>query len=761
MRAIVFSTHRQIRDFIAEQDDAILPKLYTIDEFIRRCVVVEGRVMVDDATRVIHLYKAVQSIDIDKLGFEKNFLSFLQNSTFIFRFFEELFAEKVTIEDIRLADIYADFEDHLALLERIYENYKKVLDSEGLFDRITIENYRLCENFLRQFERIDFYVEGYLSRFEVGVLGKIGTPLFLHLTATPFNRKLLERLPTKEPLESGFSYTIDWHSGEAVSREKCAALEPEKIHVAAFEERIDQVGFVLKMVDEFIEKGADPDRVAVIVPDEGFCEYLKLFDKMKNFNFAMGTPFVQTRYYRTLSDLYEALTDGKASAKAKMANSATMESFAKVNDFEGFLEFLKSLPLGPREEEAIDEELFMFRRFAPLLEKETPLHLLKSWLRRIERVQIDDIGGGRVTVMGVLESRGKRFDGAVIVDFNEDTVPKVSEKDLFLNSSVRKHAKMPTREEKENLQKNYYYRLLQNSDRVAIGYVKNEENQPSRFLLELGLSEASALEDDRYRPIIAPVRETPRRYDAPIVGKNPFLAKPKLTPSRLKDYFVCKRRFYYKYILSIRQKDKKEEPNIGTLVHDALESAAKNKDSFGDWKGYHSFVMNHIYKNAASPLQRFEISIEFEPRLENFCKIDFDSLKGYQQARLEEWCPVEFGGFLLNFRIDRVDVGETIVRLIDYKTTRSIESTIKDENDYQLLFYRLWAEKVWPDRKIVTLFWDIYKGEEIAIETEEAKEELAKRLENLKVEPEISYDMTEDIKACRYCDYRVVCGRDG
>ncbi len=764
MNAIVFSTHRQIRDYMAEQGDAILPKLYTIDEFIRRCVVVPSKVMVDDASRVLYLYKAAKTLDIGKLGFEKNFLSFLQNSPFIFRFFEELFAERVAIEDIRLADTYADFEDHLKLLEAIYDAYKKVLEAEGLFDRITIENYRLGENFLRQFERIDLYVEGYLSRFEIGVLEKIAkikTPLFLHLTATPFNRKLLQRLQVNDPLESGFSYAIDWQDRRVLTREKMPVPTAEKILMEAFEERIDQAAFVLKTVDDFIEQGADPAKVAVIVPDEGFAEYLKLFDRMNNFNFAMGTPFVQSAYYRTLDDLYEFLTDGREDAKAKMANSEVAARFREVEDFEGFIKFLQTIPLAPREAEAIDETLFMFRRFAPLLKNEKPLHLLKSWLQRIEGIQIDDIGGGKVTVMGVLESRGKKFDGVVIVDFNEEIVPKVSEKDLFLNSSVRRHAKMPTRQDKENLQKNYYYRLLQNSARAAICYVRNEENQPSRFLLELRLSEAATLADEKYRPVIAPVGEAPRRYDAPIVGENPFLKSPKLTPSRLRDYLVCKRRFYYKYILEIRKQEREQTPNIGTLVHDALEAAVRNKSRFSDWKSYHAFVMDHLYSHAASPLQRFEMALEYEPKIRDFCQKDFEALEGYEQVRLEEWCPVDFGGFSLSAKIDRVDLGESIVRLIDYKTTRSIDKTLKDENDYQLLFYRLWAETLWPDRRIVTLYWDIYGQKELAVETDEARERLAETLETLKAEPETAYEMTDDTKACKYCDYAVVCQRSG
>ncbi|WOE70753.1 PD-(D/E)XK nuclease family protein [Hydrogenimonas thermophila] len=759
MKCLVFSTHRQVRDFISQHDNTILPKLYTIDEFLKRCVVVPEKVFVDKSERILYLYKAAKSVDIGKLGFDKNFLSFIQNSSFIFRFYEEIFAEQVDIDTIRSADTYADFEDHLVLLKELFYKYKELLEEEGLVDKITIENFRIAETFLEQFEEIELFVEGYLSRFEIGVLQRLKVPLKINFAYTPFNKKLIDRLGIDESLPIDYSFEFDWQRKKIINKILLPKVKRDAIEVSAFEERINQVAFVLKKVEQFIEDGANPDNVAVIVPDESFSEYLKLFDSVKNFNYAMGTPFVQSSYYRRLADLYDALTDAKESAKAKIAGSDIANSFEQVDGFESFIEFLQNLPSTAKELEIIDEELFMFKRFAPLLEGVKPLHLLHSWLQRLEDKQIDDVGGGRITVMGVLESRGKEFDGVVIVDFNEDIVPKVDEKDLFLNSTIRKHAGMPTRKDKENLQKNYYYRLLQNSKRVAISYVKNEESLPSRFLFELGLKE-SKVQDELYRAIIAPSIETPKLEDVPIVSKNLFLEEPKLTPSRLKDYLVCLRRFYYKYQLKIENEVESGDVNIGTLIHSALEEAVKQKDMFNSHKDYHAFVMDTLYKSTTSPLQRFEISLEWEPKLQKFCEIDFESLKSFKQECIEKWCSNEYFGFELSSKIDRVDLGETVVRLIDYKTTKNIDNTVKDENDFQLLFYRLWAEANFPNRRIETIYWDIYGSKEVKVDTTPKKEQLAEIVNELKQRKEIDFTKTDDIKACKYCDYKVACGRD-
>ncbi len=758
MECIVFSTSRRIRDYIASKESALLPKLYTMEEFIKRSIVVPGRAFVDEAGRVLYLYRAVKDLDMGALGFEREFLAFLKNSSFLFRFFEEMFAEQVGIEALRGADTYADFEDHLALLQKIHERYAQELEKDGLVDFVTMRDYRPNRKFLERFTRIDIHVDGYLSRFETSLLEQIETPIFLHFTATPFNTKLIERIGSKDRLEPGNRYIVEWSGKSVLFQEPVGSLDPKSIDVASFNERIDQVAFVLKSIERFVEEGGDPDRVAVILPDESFAEYLKLFDDMGNFNYAMGTPFTQSRYYRRLADLYDALTDRSESAVEKAAASGIAERFRKVTDFDSFVEFIEDIEISAKEHEVIDEAKFIFKRFAPLLRNEPPLNLLQSWLQRLQGLSIDDVGGGKITVMGVLESRGKSFDGVVIVDFNEDTVPKVGEKDLFLNSAIRRHADMPTRSDKENLQKNYYYLLMLRSVRAALCYVKNEESSASRFLKELGLADPD-VSDAIYRPVIAPVTKTPALYEEEIEALNPFMKSRRLTPTRLKDFLTCRRRFYYRYILEISAAEGEEEPNMGSLIHAALEAAALSKERFSSHGEYFSFVMDILYKSVSKAMRRLEISIEWEERLKRFCELDFENLMSMAHPVVENWCEVGFEGFTLSAKIDRVDLSQSMVRTIDYKTSRKVENTVADENDFQLLFYRLWAESVYPDKRLETLYWDLYNGVEITVDPSERKERLKKLLNELAVMQKIRFEKTDDESACRYCDYKTACGR--
>ncbi len=756
MRAIVFSTSRQIRDYIAKHDNTLLPKLYTMDEFLRRCVVVPGRIFVDDARRLLYLYRAVEGVDLEKLGFEKSFRSLMTNAPFIFRFFEELQAEQVDLKDLQLADTYADFEDHLAVLQALQRNYAALLEAEGMVDRVTMRSYRLGQSFIDQFDRIDIHVDGYLSRFELGVLAQIKRPLFLHFVTTPFNRKLTERLGIELPPHRRVLY--DFVAQEAVEVEPTAPMDRNRIETAAFDERIDQVAYLLKKIEDFIDDGADPDRVAVILPDESFADYLRLFDKAGNFNFAMGTPFTQTRYYRVLADLYDALTGRSESAMIKMTDSPVAQAFEKVKSFDDFIAFLEGLEASVREKEAMEGVLFDFRSYAPLLADATPLQLLHTWLRQIEPLQLDDVGGGKITVMGVLESRGKEFDGVVLVDFNEEYVPKVSEKDLFLNSALRRHAGMPTRSDKENLQKHYYYRLLQASRRAAVAYVKNEETLPSRFLYELGFGE-SENEGPLYRPIIAPFQKAPEPYDEPIIGDNPFRDQKGLTPTRLKDWLECPRRYYNRYVLGIRDEEEGEE-NIGSLIHAVLEEAADNRENFKSHEAYHAFVMDRLYRTIEEPAMRFDIAMEWADRLAAFCREDFDNLTTALKVETEAWVQSDMEGFRLSARVDRIDETPRSLRIIDYKTTRNIKKTVEDPHDFQLLFYENWARQHHPDKVAMPLYVDLFDTAWIEPDLKEKRERLTKILTDLSGPDRVDFTKTDERDRCRFCDYKSVCGRD-
>jgi ATP-dependent helicase/nuclease subunit B len=106
MKLKLFSTERQIREWLNNKDNTILDKHLTIGEFLNNIIVVKNRKFIDKDIRKIYLFKAIEKLDIEKLGFKKEFLSFAKNSEFIFSFFKELFLERVDIDDVIISDTY-------------------------------------------------------------------------------------------------------------------------------------------------------------------------------------------------------------------------------------------------------------------------------------------------------------------------------------------------------------------------------------------------------------------------------------------------------------------------------------------------------------------------------------------------------------------------------------------------------------------------------------------------------------------------------
>lgn len=70
--------------------------------------------------------------------------------------------------------------------------------------------------------------------------------------------------------------------------------------------------------------------------------------------------------------------------------------------------------------------------------------------------------------MGVLETRLINFDAVIICDFNDEYIPKISTKDKFLSTKLKSLSELPTKFDRENLQKYYYKRLIDNSKYVFI-----------------------------------------------------------------------------------------------------------------------------------------------------------------------------------------------------------------------------------------------------------------------------------------------------
>ncbi|WP_200762776.1 PD-(D/E)XK nuclease family protein [Nitrosophilus alvini] len=778
---LIFPTVRAIRQERARlqaKGNVFLPKMVTIDEFIKRSVIVPGKKAVDEDTRVILLGRAADFDDFKKLKIERDFFKFLKNSDFFFRFFEELSVEKVDISSLYITDIYAEYSEHLDILQELKRRYEKLLEEYSFFDRFQIPSlYRLNRNFIGQIEYVKLYLEGFATNFELELFDSISKErdFFINYTANGFNEKMSQKLEKLGfgTLEVGFSYSLDLTNKEIL--EKKALNLPKPAEAVSFKNRISQTGFVKKKIYDFVKSGIKPEDIAVILPDENFKEYLYLFDLPRNLNFAMGFDYSSTSTYKKLTLLLEYINDRESIKNQteieKESLSEIAENFLQISSKRtGFDEFRKVVEAAveseAEEREIFEDEIEKFKILFGVMKEYTFAKKLRIFLNRLQKRSIDDVQGGKITVMGLLESRGCSFEGVIIPDFNEGIVPKPSEKDIFLDSKVRRSANLPTRNDRENLQKYYYYELFRKAKKCAVCYVKNDIDSPSRLIEEFGFFEKKSYAEKEIAGTLFSVNTPKKRTNKEIKLYYDF-KKEKISATKLKDLLECKRRFYYKYIKNLKSAEMPTkavaENEVGNILHEALKNVYRKKDAYfsvAELKKEFETEMKKL-TDKSNMYMRFLTDI-WTKKIEPFCENEIKRFEaGYRVFKTEQYLTASFEGFVLEGKIDRIDSKSGRFYVIDYKSGNiKLPAKYEEEKvvDFQLEFYYLLSlgygeiEKVcYYDLKDGKLKEEKFFGEKMGL-----LKETLKSLEK----GEVDFSMTQDFKNCRYCPYKIVCGRD-
>jgi len=190
-RAIRFSLLKE------QEHNCFLPSFITMSDFLQRTLYVDGYIRVDDDTRTLLLLEASDFKAFETLNIERNFFTFTQNSSYIFKFFEELSGELVDINSLSMADTYGDYEEHIEILEELYHRYEKLCNEKKILDPIFLpKNYKLNVDYVKEQEEILLVVEGYLTNFELKILEECAAliPFKLRFYANEFNLKMQEKL---------------------------------------------------------------------------------------------------------------------------------------------------------------------------------------------------------------------------------------------------------------------------------------------------------------------------------------------------------------------------------------------------------------------------------------------------------------------------------------------------------------------------------------------------------------------------------------
>ena len=776
----VFSTSRAIRSFYTHfsHTNALLPKAMTIQELEQKAILVSHKTLIDDDTRVLLMQEASKFSSFESLHIEREFLVFLRNSQYLFRFFEELSYEKVCIEDLMVADTYESYAEHLNVLAILLKNYTTLLEKNNFYDKITLpSSYTINEAYIEGLGGIRLHLEGFLSQFELELLTKIATltPLHVSLNITDYNQKMVDVFQNLGcTLLPNHHYEIDLSTQTILHVSPLKSIDANQ-EVYGFTNRLIQIAYAQSCIEGWINEGMHAEDIVVILPDESFANSLKVFDKLGNLNFAMGISLRESHFYQHLSAIEKALRFDAIEDKLRLIRLNIDEQILftckelwakKVTADEAFDVFEKLLAMDAKEQQEplFQEAFFNFRHF---LTHSIPLRfeqIIKLFLSRLQSLSRDDVRGGKVTVLGVLETRGVAYKGVIVLDFNDDFVPRRSQKDLFLSSTVRSHAKLPTKKDRENLQRYYYHQLFLKAYKIAITYVHNESSMPSRFLDELGFQAELMSNESLFYPLLFESHQPKSRYDVEFIDESYDLSQNPLSATKLKILLTCKRQFYFRYVAMLKEAQMPsntiDESVVGRYLHKALERAFEGEFPL-DAKHLEAQIAHYLKEENSFVVWHYFADMWME-RLSGFVRNEMARHEdGYSIAHKELSLKTPYKGFVLEGQIDRIDERGDKLFIIDYKSGKipSIkEADLAQCVDFQLEFYALLAQQLGTVGGL--FYYDLKEG--VLVEEAFLEEKLAlfeNILETFKT-PISGFEKCESLKSCKFCPYVVLCGRE-
>ncbi|MFA6760558.1 MAG: PD-(D/E)XK nuclease family protein [Sulfuricurvum sp.] len=759
---VVLPTTRAIRErFLQSSYTLDLPTYISASEFFKNLLFVKDLRCVDEDERILLLHRSSNFKEFADLRLDRNFLRFSRDIKGVVSLFSELSSEFKTLDDLASFDLYDEYTLHIEALKKLQANYQKLCLTHGVYDPIYLPSQGTFNtSFINNYDSLVFVLEGYMSGFEQSLLRRVSEliPTTLELKTTRFNRKMwFGQLDLRE---DNF-YRIDLSSNTIL---EATPLKPNvNIKSYAFSSRYLQVAFIKQKIYEFVKKGYEPSKIAVVVSDEAFVDLLE----DENLNLAMGRSYTTSHTYEVLDAYIKHANEHSQEAYHRLKRVGD-ERYAKFRDLyfgrfnkEAFLAFL----LHFAGDEIFDEQVERFAKILSVIEPSSTKEAFGLLMLALASASIDDVGGGKIRVMGLLETRGVEFDAVIVVDFNDSFVAKPTNADLFINSYLRERTSLPTTQDRLGLQKHYYKRLFDSSCEVAISYTHDEKTLPSRLLKELRVPQASFSELS-YESIIFSSKELNRLEDEQIVLEFDATSHS-WSATKLKSFLECKRAFYYRYIAKLKDhqipQDAMQDYEMGNLLHSVL------KDVYAKWDRFET--REDLFATISGALRSRKFSSEYDRFLVDLFALKLEAFYDSEMARfasgarvafVEKSLESSFCGFMLEGQVDRIDEVYGTLEVLDYKSGKYPiydEAKLGEASDFQLEFYYLLASRLGEVRRCG--YYDLNSGEVVWEELLEQKLEVLKqKLAEIASQTKVDFAKCEDLQKCRFCAYKILCQRD-
>ena len=334
-------------------------------------------------------------------------------------------------------------------------------------------------------------------------------------------------------------------------------------------------------------------------------------------------------------------------------------------------------------------------------------------------------------IMGMLETRVIDYETVIILSLNEGIIPSGKTQNSYIPFDVKIENSLPTYKEKDAIYTYHFYRVLHRVREAYLIYNTHVDaikgSEPSRFLAQFEIENIHNLKYQILAPKAPDTTRSIRRINktSAIIDKLKRLANEGFSPSSLSLYIKNPVEFYNLKVLGVSEADSLEETieakTFGNIIHYCLEELYKPfvgeflkvselKELLPKVENIVKKFFVKAYKNVDVSKGKNLIGFEIAKRyINNFLNQEIDYLvKGHKimihavEKKVETI--IELPG--LNFpihlkgKVDRIDSFDGVNRIIDYKSSRVVQSDLnivdlsgvvvdykKNNKGFQLLMY--------------------------------------------------------------------------
>jgi len=322
-------------------------------------------------------------------------------------------------------------------------------------------------------------------------------------------------------------------------------------------------------------------------------------------------------------------------------------------------------------------------------------------------------------LMGLLETRLLNFENVILLSVNEGKLPLGNSQNTYIPFDIRKHFDLHTFLENDSIYAYHFYRLIQDAKNVHLLFnaLSSGVNtgEKSRFITQMEMESNHHIEHIIVENSSEPIINNPVEINKTEIVQQQLLKwKEKVSASHLTSYLYNPIDFYLSKVLNTSDTDEIEEElsirNYGNLVHYTLQEIyevlkgkdLKIKDLQDSIQQIDDFIdlgieklkhqpefydkgMNFIHKAIAKKVIANILNYDLELLKSGNTLEIIDIEKRFENVHFylneDQSDKVSFYGF-----IDRIDKLNGTIRIIDYKTAKTKNLTVKidelNQEDY-------------------------------------------------------------------------------